>query len=118
MNFHALMRDRDMPAREVADLLLQLPAGSRVAKAVGGMWAWTDEVKAQLIQTYVVRSIWHAYTGGKGKAPEPPEAPKGWLVEQAEQEKAALTWQQKAEAWKRDNADKFEEYKRRMELSN
>ena len=108
------MRQRDMPAREVADLLLQLPQGCRVSKAVGGAWAWTDEVMAQLNQTHTIRQIWHAYTRSNKKPPEPPAPPKGWLVKQQETAQAAATWQRKAEAWRRDNAAALEAQKARQ----
>lgn len=98
------MATREMPAREVAELLLQLPQGCRVSRAVGGAWAWTDEVVAQLSHSHLVRQIWWVHTGKKGSAPEAPKPPKGWLVEQQEKAKAAADWQKRAEAWRRDNA--------------
>lgn len=102
------LRERETPAREVAGLLLALPRGSRVSRAVGGAWAWTDEVVAALAHSHMIRTMWWAYNGRKGTPPAPPEPPKGWLVERTEAEQKAAAWKRRAEAWKRDNAAAIE----------
>ena len=59
-------------AGEIADLVMQLPAGSRVWAAVGGWAALTVEARQIQVVEYQMRAIWHAHTGGKGKRPKPP----------------------------------------------
>lgn len=100
-------------AGEIADLVMQLPAGSRVWAAVGGWAALTVEARQVQVVEYQMRAIWHAYTGGKGKRPKPPEAPKGWLVEQQEEQRKAAQWADRATAWRARYAEHREEMQRR-----
>lgn len=100
-------------AGEIADLVMQLPAGARVWAAVGGWAALTVEARQVQVVEYQMRAIWHAYTGGKGKRPKPPEAPKGWLVEQQEKQRKAAQWADRAAAWRAHYAEHREEMQRR-----
>lgn len=102
------------PPAKLARLTMQLPAGARVWQAVGGWAALSTETQALQLLEFRLQDLWHAYTGRKGKGPKPPEPPKGWLVEQAEAEARANTWEARANAWRAANKDKYAEYQRRM----
>ena len=56
--------------------------------------------------------LWQA-AGGRGQKPDPPKAPKGWLVEQLEEQQAAQRWEDKALAWKARNESRYAEMETR-----
>lgn len=102
----------DTPDR-IAQLALQLPPGARIWRAVGGWSALTPEEQGLSIIEHRQRlQIWQA-SGGKGKQPAAPEPPKGWLLEQVEEEHRARAWESKAAQWRQRNQERYAEMEKR-----
>lgn len=82
-------------------------------RAIGGWAAITPEERQLLVIEFRQRNrLWQA-AGGKGKKPDPPQEPKGWLIEQQEQQQAQQRWEDKALEWKRRNESRYAEMERR-----
>lgn len=87
------------PARELGAMAINLPRGCAVGQAVGGAWAVTAEVDAIHLVEFRMRDVWHAYTKGKGKKPEPMPYPVGWLTAQQKQASKEQKFMSKRDKW-------------------
>jgi hypothetical protein len=88
--------------REICVLVMELPRGARVWQMMGGQMAVTAEVEAVWMLEHLTALVAHGQAGGKGKAPEPREYPKGIEEAEAKADHAVS----RAEAFRRKHLNK------------
>ena len=88
--------------RRLCVLVMNMPRGAMTWQMVGGGRAITGEVEASWNTTHAIAMLNYNMAGGKGKAPQMPEYPKG-LGEVVEKQSVAVS---KAEAFRRKHLTK------------
>lgn len=76
LDLRVVLKARDMPAGDLADLVAWLPLGCPLWRSYGGPASLTDETRMLRSLEYTVQVLdYHAGRHGKGKRPTPPKDP-------------------------------------------